>query len=167
MEKAMEKYKGIHPGLILERELKKRNIRKGPFALSVQVYPQTLNEITKGRRVMTPELSLRIDDALKLEEGTMYLMQAYYEIDKVRLKINPSPHPDLNIIRKALFWDTDFQKIDWVKKYKAVIKRIFERGNDSEKAEALRFYGEAKVEAVTGKKSAKDNRLPILGHSNI
>ena len=48
MELAIEMYKGIHPGIILERELKKRNLKKRSFALSLQEYPQTLNNITKG-----------------------------------------------------------------------------------------------------------------------
>ena len=28
------KYKGIHPGIILERELEKRSLKKRPFALT-------------------------------------------------------------------------------------------------------------------------------------
>ena len=164
MEIGTEKYNGIHPGLLLERELKKRNWKKGPFALSLEEYPQTLNEITKGRRGMTPELSLKIDKALQLTEGTMYLVQAHYEIKRAKSKMNLSRHPDLTIIRKALFWDTDFEKIDWQKQYKAVIKRIFERGNDAEKEEALRFYGKDKLKEVTGKLGISNNQLSILGH---
>ena len=80
MELAIEMYKGIHPGIILERELKKRNLKKRPFALSLQEYPQTLNNITKGRRGLTAALSLKIDKALGLEEGTMLILQAYHEI---------------------------------------------------------------------------------------
>jgi addiction module HigA family antidote len=133
MQMSLDKYKGIHPGLILEREIKKRGLKKGAFALSLEMYPQTLNEITKGRRVMTPELSLKIDKALELEEGTMFSLQAYYEIGRARLKLNLGNHPDFQIIRKALFWDTDFDKIDWEKKYKTIIKRVFERDCDMEK----------------------------------
>ena len=165
MDTILEKYKGIHPGLILERELKKRNLKKGPFALSLEVYPQTLNEITKGRRMMTPEQSLKIDKALALEEGTMFLLQAFYEIERARLKLNSENHPDFGIIGKALFWDTDFDKIDWEKKYKAIIKRVFERGDDNEKKEIMRFYGKDKVKEVTGKSTSRNNHLPILGHT--
>lgn len=41
--------KGIHPGIILERELKQRKLAKGRFALSLQEYPQTLVSITKTK----------------------------------------------------------------------------------------------------------------------
>jgi plasmid maintenance system antidote protein VapI len=43
MIKRFEKYKGIHPGIILERELKKRAIKQRPFALSLDEHPQTFN----------------------------------------------------------------------------------------------------------------------------
>ncbi|MBW8200280.1 hypothetical protein [Flagellimonas abyssi] len=45
-----EKYKGIHQGLILERELKKKSLKQRPFALSINEHPQTINAIVKGRR---------------------------------------------------------------------------------------------------------------------
>lgn len=160
MEMVIEKYKGIHPGLILERELKKRNLKKGPFALSLHEYPQTLNAITKGQRGFTPTLSLKIDKALGLEEGTMLLLQTYYEIKKEQQQNKSVKQPDLSIIRKTLFWDTDITKIDWTKQYKAVIQRVFERGNDEEKKEMLRFYGIDKIKEITGTKST----IPIMGH---
>ena len=164
MEPAIEKYKGIHPGMVLERELKKRKLKKGPFALSLQEYPQTLNDITKGRRGFTPALSLKVDKALGLEEGTMLLLQTYYEIKKEKQKSNSGEHPDLSILRKALFWDTDINKIDWQQQYKAVIERVFERGNNDEKKEIINFYGKEKVKAVIGNSQLKNNRMPVMPH---
>lgn len=167
MEMTLEKYKGIHPGMILERELKKRNLKKGPFALLLNEYPQTLNAITKGKRGLTPSLSLKIDRALDLEEGTMFLLQAYYEIKKEKQKIQFENSPNLSIIRKILFWDTDINKIEWQLHYKYVIQRIFERGNDEEKAEILRFYGDEKIKEITGSSKITGNRLPIMNHITI
>ena len=40
-----EKYKGIHPGVVLDRELKKRAIKQRPFALSIGEHPQIFNAI--------------------------------------------------------------------------------------------------------------------------
>ncbi|MFC5283496.1 transcriptional regulator [Pedobacter alpinus] len=148
MQISIDKYKGIHPGLVLERELKKRKLKKAPFALSLKEYPQTLNEITKGRRGITPALSLKIDRALELEEGTMLVLQAYYEIEKEKLKLENEARPNLSLLRSALFWDTDIEKINWSKQFRAVIKRVFERGNEDEKNEMIRFYGIEKVEEV-------------------
>lgn len=148
MQISIDKYKGIHPGLVLERELKKRKLKKAPFAISLKEYPQTLNEITKGRRGITPALSLKIDRALELEEGTMLVLQGYYEIEKEKLKLENEAGPDLSLLRKALFWDTNIETINWNRQYKAIIKRVFERGNKDEKNEMIRFYGIEKVEEV-------------------
>lgn len=167
MESLIKKYKGIHPGFVLERELKKRNLKKGPFALSLREYPQVLGAITKGKRGMTPELSLKIDHALGLEEGTMLVLQAYHEIKQEKQSGNFSISPDLTVLRKILFWDTDINKIDWKKQYKAVIQRVFERGNDEEKNEILRFYGEDKVKSITGRAGVTGNRLPIMPQHQI
>lgn len=161
MEMSLEKYKGIHPGLILDRELKKRKLKKRPFALSLPEYPQTINDITKGKRNLTPEVSLKIDRALGLAEGTMYLLQAYHAIKVAQLKEQTKLHPDLTLFRKALFWDTDMNKLDWEKQYKPIITRIFERGDSGEKQVIIDFYGKDKVEEVTGSYSAS-SRLPIL-----
>lgn len=164
MESIIEKYKGIHPGLILERELKKRNLKKGPFALSLQEYPQSLNDITKGRRGITASLSIKIDKALGFEEGTMLVLQAYYQIKIENLKSGTGEHPNLAIIRKSLFWDTDISKIDWKKQQKAVIQRVFERGNEEEKKEVRRYYGKEQIRAVTGSTRVTKNTLPVMAN---
>ena len=57
-------------------------------------------------------------------------------------------HPDLSKLRPVLFWDTNMEKINWEKQKRAVIKRIFERGNDIEKKEIVRFYGRERVDDV-------------------
>ena len=157
----MIKYKGIHPGLILAHELEKREIKKRPFALSISVLPQTINDITKGRRRLTPAISLKIDRALSLEEGTMLLLQAYYDL-KLEKEKSPGPTPDLKNLRRILFWDTDFNKIDWQKHATAIINRVFERGNDIEKKTLLAFYGRNKIKSVTGQSGIKNNRIPIM-----
>ena len=51
------------------------------------------------------------------------------------------PIPDLTLLRRILFWDTKMETIDWQRHKKAVINSVFERCNDIEKNEILRFYG--------------------------
>lgn len=143
MKSNLLKYKGIHPGIVLDRELKKRSIKERPFALSIGEHPQTLNKITAGKRNIPIGLALRIERTLKLAEGTISLLQTYYNIEKEKKKEKISP--DLSLIRNILFWDTSIEQIDWQKQSRAVIERIFEKGNDDEKNEITRFYGKAKV----------------------
>lgn len=145
MIKQFEKYKGIHPGIVLDRELKKRSIKQRPFALSLEEHPQTLNAITKGKRSIGTALALKIERELGLEEGTLVLLQAYYDIQRIKEKESQDT-PNLNILSKALFWDTDIQHINWNRQYRAVIQRVFERGNEKDKNEIIRFYGTDKIE---------------------
>jgi hypothetical protein len=55
------------------------------------------------------------------------------------------------LIRRGLFWDTDINKIEWLTHRRAVIERILERGNDQEKEEIKRFYGDAEFYAIADK----------------
>lgn len=146
MNQELDLLKGIHPGIILERKLKEISLSKGAFALSIQEYPQTLGAITKGKRHMNTPLALKIESALNLPEGYLMTLQIFYEIKEAKRKLYEHIHPDLSQLRPGLFWDTDIKKIDWQRQRKAIIQRIYERGNDQEKEEIRRFYG---VEQVT------------------
>lgn len=152
MKNYIEKYKGIHPGIILERELKKRALHQRPFALSIDEHPQTLNAITKGKRKLNTPLALKIEEKLDLEEGTLALLQTYFDIKEEKSKIKQTT-PNLAILRKSLFWDTESNKIDWSKQYKAVIQRVFERGNEIEREEIIRFYGKEKIKKALNQKN--------------
>ena len=90
MIKQYQKYKGIHPGIVLARELKKRSIKQRPFALALEEHPQTFNAITKGKRGISTSLALKIERELGLEEGTLVILQAYYDIQKIKEKNNQS-----------------------------------------------------------------------------
>ncbi|WP_309640730.1 DUF6922 domain-containing protein [Flavobacterium sp.] len=89
---------------------------------------------------MNIALALKIEQLLGIEEGFFMILQVYYDIEQQKKKQN-STHPNLAIIRSILFWDTKMEKLDWQKQKKAIIKRIFERGNEIEKKEIIRFYG--------------------------
>lgn len=151
--------KGIHPGIILERELEKRNIRKGPFAMSINEYPTIIGDITKGRRKMNTDLALRIEHALGIEEGFFMFLQIHYEIKEIKLKQSKGHHPNIKKFRKSLFWDTDINTIDWLNQKEAVIQRVFERGNDKERNEITNFYGEETVNALLSTPQARKNPM--------
>lgn len=66
------------------------------------------------------------------------------------------PTPDLSKLRTILFWDTRIELIDWLRYKRAVIERVFERGDEQEKEEVVRFYGQAAVIEVLKNKIKKD-----------
>lgn len=149
MKTVIEKYKGIHPGLILEHELKKRKIAKNQFAVAVDQHRQTLNAITKGRRKLPVELSFKVDKELGYPAGTMLIMQTYFEIENYQRQQRMTNF-ELGKLRKGLFWDTDVSKLDYDKHAVAIIRRVFERGNSEEKKYITDYYGDKRVAEVLG-----------------
>ena len=94
--------KGLHPGFMLERELRKRGLKKRTFALSLQEFPQTLVSITKRKRRMNTSLALKIEKALGFEEGFFMTLQVFYDIKEEKKKLN-TRRPDFTKLRPVIF----------------------------------------------------------------
>jgi Plasmid maintenance system antidote protein len=146
MKSRLEILKGIHPGILIEKDLKKKKLPSGRFAIAINEFPQTLSAIINGRRSMNLPLSLKIEKELGYDEGFLMTLQLYYDIKILKQKESAKYKPDLTKFRKVIFWDTDMQQIDWIKNKRAVIERVFERGNEIEQEEVLRFYGQEEVD---------------------
>ncbi len=71
-------------------------------------YPQTINAITKGRRHLNTALVLKIEKELGLKEGTLAILQTYFDIEEEKQKTSLSNTPNLSLLRKSLFWDTGY-----------------------------------------------------------
>jgi addiction module HigA family antidote len=145
MKSKLEILKGIHPGILIDKELKRKKISSGQFASTINEPPQTLNAIINGRQPMNLPLSLKIEKELGYDEGFLMALQLYYDIKMLKQEESAKHKPDLSKLRKVIFWDTDIQKIDWAKNKRAVIERVFERGNKVEQDEIIRFYGQDEV----------------------
>ncbi len=140
----------------MEQELKKRKLSKGRFAISINEFPQTLSAITKGKRNMNTALALKIEQNLGMEEGYFMTLQVFYEIKEEKQRQHSKTKPDISKIRPILFGDTRMEKIDWQEQKQAVINRVFERGNEEEKAEIIRYYGKELVETILEPKILKN-----------
>ena len=46
------------------------------------------------------------------------------------------------ILHKRIFWDTDFDKIDYDKSFRSVIERVYERGDVEDIREVRKYYGD-------------------------
>lgn len=98
---------------------------------------------------MNPALAIKVEKALGLEEGYFLILQAFHDIEQEKLRQRLSRgKPNLSKLRRGLFWDTDINQINWVHQRRAVIERILERGNEGDKAEIRRFYGDAEVDEI-------------------
>jgi antitoxin HigA-1 len=148
MLQLLETIKGIHPGIYLGRELKKRKLAKGKFALQIGEYPQTFTSVTKGKRRMNPALSLKIEEALALPEGFLMILQVYHDLALEKKKLPGTPVNPNSRIRRALFWDVNFNRLDWNLDRNAIILRVLERGNAIEKDELRKIYGDQPVDRL-------------------
>lgn len=150
----LSKIKGIHPGLILKRELSKNNIRSNDLAIAINEHKQTLSAVLNQKRGINPKLSIKLANRFDVANDYFMLLQASYDVKKAATTLTKIK-PNLEKFRKVLFWDTSLDKIDWYKNKKAIIKRVLERGNESEINEIISFYGKQaiKKEASTIKNS--------------
>ncbi|GHV23023.1 hypothetical protein FACS1894174_08420 [Bacteroidia bacterium] len=61
MANLIEILKGINPGKIIERDLKKRHMAQRALATAAGVHYQTINAIISGTRNITLEVALNIE----------------------------------------------------------------------------------------------------------
>lgn len=141
MRSRIDILKGIHPGKIIDRELRKRHLSQRAFAASIDEHSQTLNAVITGRRNLTTEMALKIEQQFGYEEGFLLTLQAFYEITAYKNRMMSESVSGIPNIRRSLFWDTDFDRIDWGLYRNSVIARVLERGNNAEILEIARFYG--------------------------
>lgn len=141
MDSRIDIIKGIHPSKFIERELKKQNISLGSLAKGTHIPFQKISAIIAGEYSPTTEEFSKIENMLKLENGSLSVLQHYYDIEQAENLRLANLYPTPPRIRKSLFWDADFDMINWGKYKETVIKRVLERGSKEELKEINRFYG--------------------------
>lgn len=52
------------------------------------------------------------------------------------------------VFNKRIFWDVDFEKLDYDAKARFVIERVFDRGDVEDIRNCRRYYGDEKVTEV-------------------
>jgi hypothetical protein len=67
------------------------------------------------------------------------------------------------VFNKRIFWDVNFENIDYDAKANFVIERVFERGDVPDIRACRRYYGDDKVkETLLNAKSICDRRLHLI-----
>ncbi|RXP52914.1 addiction module antidote protein, HigA family [Lutibacter sp. HS1-25] len=158
------KIKGLHPGVILKRELSRQDMKSSELADAINEHKQTISAILNQRRGINPSISIKLAKHFNVEEDYFMLLQASYDV-KIAANNLPKKQPNLDKFRKIIFWDTTMDKIDWVKNKKAIIKRILERGNETEINEIISFYGKDAVSIEI--KSIKKSYLSTFKNNAI
>lgn len=161
----ISKIKGIHPGAILKRELKTLGIRSNEFAELVNEHKQTISAIINEKRGINPALSIKLAKQLHVaDDYFMYLQSSYDVKSELKKFIKSNGTPNLSLFRKILFWDTDFDNIDWEIQKSAIILRVFERGNELEINEIISFYGRQNVKRLA---NLNKNHFHAIFYENV
>ncbi len=76
----------MHPGELLRDELEAREIKHIDLAKRLGIAKNVMSEIINGKRNITPELVVRLEDALGIKAEFWMKYQVGYEIDRIRIK---------------------------------------------------------------------------------
>ena len=159
----LNRIKGIHPGAVLKRELKKRNIKSITLANGLEEHPQTINAITKERRNINPKLSYKLGNYFNISHDYFMLIQAAFEVSVYKQSALKAKNPLLGKFRPSLFWDTKIDTIDFEKNRKSIIQRILERGNEEEIKHLINLYSLATIKTEIS--TIQDSVIPNYGEN--
>lgn len=136
-------------GAVLSRIMEKEKISQSQLAEQSGIVRQRICDYLANRRRITAEASLCLEKALRIDiDGFFYKIQANHDVYTCMKKLEENYHPRLEYYRRALFWDTDINKLDWNKNRQWIVRRVFEYGGEDEICETIRFYGKNEVQAI-------------------
>ncbi|MBP5390590.1 MAG: HigA family addiction module antidote protein [Bacteroidales bacterium] len=75
----------VHPGEILQAELKERKIKQKDFAHSIGMQPSHLSALIHGNRSITPEIAAKLEKGLGISASFWKNLQNKYVADCIRL----------------------------------------------------------------------------------
>lgn len=75
----------IHPGEIINDELKAREMKQKELASLMGMPTSVLNDIIKGRRAVTPEVSVLLQEILGIDASYWLSLQNQYDIDQTKI----------------------------------------------------------------------------------
>ena len=75
-----------HPGQLLKDELDTREMKQIDLAKELGIAKNVMSEIINGKRNLTPDLAVRLEDALGIKADFWMKYQMAYEIDRIRIR---------------------------------------------------------------------------------
>lgn len=84
-------FEATHVGEVIKDELSARNMRQSDLAKLTGIHRSILNNVINGKRALTPQMALLIEDALGLSATYLMNVQTQYELDCARQKYRTLP----------------------------------------------------------------------------
>ena len=99
---ALLPFEATHPGTLIKDELEVRDdLTQKELATLLGVKPSFLNEIIKGKRPVTADIALLLQNVLGIEAEYWMKFQSQYEIDRAKIK-----EKNIAKIKSIKIWDT-------------------------------------------------------------
>ena len=89
-----------HPGALLKDELEARDMKQINLANRLGIAKNVMSELVNGKRNITPEIAIKLEEVLEIKAEFWMKYQVAYEIDKIRIKksrISPSTKRQLTL----------------------------------------------------------------------
>ena len=74
-------FMAVHPGMMIKPELAERGISQKEFAKMIGTQPSHLSEVLNGKRALTTELAVKIENAIGLPAKILLSAQTQYELE--------------------------------------------------------------------------------------
>ena len=80
----------VHPGMMIKPELDERGISRKEFAKMLGTQPSHLSEVLNGKRALTTELAVKIENTIGLPAKILLSAQTQYELEST---VEDNQHP--------------------------------------------------------------------------
>ena len=74
-------FMAVHPGMMIKPELVERGISQKEFAKMLGTQPSHLSEVLNGKRTLSTELAVKIENAIGLPAKILLSAQTQYELE--------------------------------------------------------------------------------------
>jgi HTH-type transcriptional regulator/antitoxin HigA len=78
--------KATHPGILIKDEIESIGMTQKDLALRMDIAPNIVNELIKGKRNITAALAIKLEAILKIDAHYWMQLQAQYEIQIIKIR---------------------------------------------------------------------------------
>ena len=86
-----------HPGEMIKDELRERKLTQKQLALETGIQPSVLSETINGKRPVSKNVALALEQALGIPADIWMNMQTQYDLDTVRLSERSNQHETISV----------------------------------------------------------------------
>ena len=90
-------FMAVHPGIMVKPELQERGISQKDFAKMLDVQASHLSEVLNGKRSLSAELAVKIQNAIGIPAEILLSAQAQYELESFVTKSSNKQNETVSI----------------------------------------------------------------------